>query len=842
MHAGPYRLVKCPGLHTAAMDYRNIICIKTEPTDEIPTVPDSTVQVYPSTVNVKEELQECVNQELYIPDFDPQAIKEEGLEFDDCLHECDPLDIKDEEVQVCPSTVNVKEELQECVNQEFPEHPLVTLESTNCSKEETQKKLGPEETENILYIPDFDPQAIKEEGLEFDDCLHECDPLDITDQEVQVCPSTVNVKEELQECVNQEFPEHPLVTLESTNCSKEETQKKLGPEETENILYIPEFDPQAIKEEGLEFDDCLHECDPLDITDEEVQVYPSTVNVKEELQECVNQEFPEHPLVTLESTNCSKEETQKKLGPEETENILYIPEFDPQAVKEEGLEFDDCLHECDPLDIADEEGIASKRLAPHSPRLTKIANESGNTGCEETHLQGVTCEELDVDAEKSTHVVRSGSLNQVCFSKQDNALCARSNNSFKENEFTCSSCKQTFLSKYSLIMHVFTHIDGVQPPVHICTTCGEVFHTHDGLSRHSKVEKRTSQEESEQHSTVSNIKRNRSDIFGESYSQSSPSVTNNDERPHVCDVCGKSFDALRSLKKHYFIHTDNTSHKCKICGVAFTRYCHLKQHVLSHTGERPHKCNVCEKSFILPSHLKTHSLIHIGGRPYNCEICGKSFTACGNLKKHILIHTGERPHKCHVCGKSYTVADTLKHHLLIHTGEKPYKCEFCGKSFTRLNILKAHLIQHTGEASHKCNVCGESFTNSWNLNVHTLIHNGEERHKCDICGKLFTNRRGLKAHNLRHTGEKPHVCNVCGKSFTESGGLRKHVLIHTGERPHKCVVCGKSFRESRCLKKHNLIHTGERPYKCNNCGKAFTQSGSLNAHRLIHIRQGTKIL
>ncbi|XP_049843935.1 zinc finger protein 708-like isoform X4 [Schistocerca gregaria] len=576
------------------------------------------------------------------------------------------------------------------------------------------------------------------------------------------------------------------------------------------------------------------------VPDSTVQVCPSTVNVKEELQECVNQEFPEHSLVTLESTNCSKEETQKKLGPEETENILCIPEFDPQAMKEEGLEFDDCLRECDPLHITDEEGIASERLAPLSPRLTKIANESGNTGCEETHLQEATCEELDIDAQKSTNVVGSGSLNKVCFSKQDNAVCAR-NNIFKENEFTCSSCKQTFLSKYNLIMHVFTHIDGVQPPVHICTTCGEVFHTHDGLSRHSMVEKRTSQEESEQHSTVSNSKPNRSDVFGGSYNQSSPSVTNNDDRPHVCDVCGKSFAVLRSLKKHSFIHTGKRPHKCKICGVAFTRYAHLKQHSLLHTGERPHKCNVCGKSFILPSHLKRHSLIHIGGRPYSCEVCGKSFTECGSLKKHMLIHTGDRPHKCNICGKSYTVSDTLKRHVLIHTGEKPHKCDVCGKSFTRSSSLKAHFIKHTGEASNKCNVCGKLFTNSWNLKIHALIHNGERRHKCDICGKSFTHCGTLKAHKLIHTGEKPHVCNVCGKSFTESGSLRKHVLIHTGERPHKCVVCGKSFTEAGSLKKHYLIHTGERPYKCDICGKAFTQSGSLNAHRLIHIRQSTKI-
>ncbi|XP_049796386.1 uncharacterized protein LOC126212924 isoform X2 [Schistocerca nitens] len=111
------------------MDQKNIIWIKTEITDEVSTLPDSTVQIYPSTINVKEELQECVNQELCPPEFEHHVIKEEYLE-----------------------------------------DPLVRSGSTDSVGEYLELNLEAEETEDFVLASE-------------NDRLDECDPLSVTDGE-----------------------------------------------------------------------------------------------------------------------------------------------------------------------------------------------------------------------------------------------------------------------------------------------------------------------------------------------------------------------------------------------------------------------------------------------------------------------------------------------------------------------------------------------------------------------------------------------------------------------------------------------------------------------------------
>ncbi|XP_049796792.1 uncharacterized protein LOC126213203 [Schistocerca nitens] len=46
------------------MDHRKTVCIKKEETDELPTESVSMVEVYLSSVSVKEELEEVVNQKF----------------------------------------------------------------------------------------------------------------------------------------------------------------------------------------------------------------------------------------------------------------------------------------------------------------------------------------------------------------------------------------------------------------------------------------------------------------------------------------------------------------------------------------------------------------------------------------------------------------------------------------------------------------------------------------------------------------------------------------------------------------------------------------------------------
>ncbi|XP_046983648.1 zinc finger protein 708-like isoform X1 [Schistocerca americana] len=575
------------------------------------------------------------------------------------------------------------------------------------------------------------------------------------------------------------------------------------------------------------------------LPDSTVQVYPSTINVKEELQECVNQElcppefehhvtkeeYLEDPLVRSGSTDSVGEYLELNLEAEETEDFVLASE-------------NDRVDECDPLSVTDGEEPASKRRAPHSQWMIKTTSETGSIAFEETHLQGVTGDKLDFAAEKSSNL-------------QNSALSNRSSNCLKEKEiqdFTCSSCSETFSSKYNLIMHVFIHIDGVQPPAHICMRCGDVFLTHESLSEHSMVQREISQGEYNQCTTHSNecasfhpCKVMCSGKRALECDNSNRSfITADSLRPDRSGVCGESFSHSGGLKSYSKVCASERRHKCEVCGKAFSHAGDLRRHAFLHTGERPHECGVCGKSFTMAYHLKLHSFLHTGERPHRCDVCGKSYTDSGHLRRHVLTHTGEKPHKCLVCGKSFTESGTLKKHILIHTGERPHKCDVCGESFSQSGHLKTHSIIHTGERTHKCSTCGKSFTLSRHLKRHTLTHTGERPHKCNVCGKCFADSGSLKAHTLIHIGRILHKCDVCGKAFTRSNNLKMHSLIHTGKRPHKCVVCGKSFTQAGNLKAHLLTHSGERPYKCDVCGKSYTQSSGLKTHAATHIGQPTR--
>ncbi len=335
------------------------------------------------------------------------------------------------------------------------------------------------------------------------------------------------------------------------------------------------------------------------------------------------------------------------------------------------------------------------------------------------------------------------------------------------------------------------------------------------------------------------------------------------EKPFKCPVCDKTFPELSTLIVHKRCHVRENRFPCNICGKYFRDRKVLKAHKRIHTGEKPYRCAVCGKYFRDRKVLKAHERIHTGEKPYRCDVCGKYFRDRKVLKAHKRIHTGEKPYLCDVCGKFFRDRQDLKAHKRIHTGEKPYLCDVCGKLFRYRQGLKAHRCFHTGSRSYQCNVCQQAFSLRLTLRLHMYNHhmtkrggqrlarqesigsagtmqkckpaNTDEKHyQCEICNKQFRRIRNLKIHLRTHTGERPYQCLYCQKTFIQDKDLRIHLRMHKGERPYLCQFCGKMFRESKTLNTHLRIHTGSKPYICDVCQMAFSDSSGLWQHEKRH--------
>ena len=139
-----------------------------------------------------------------------------------------------------------------------------------------------------------------------------------------------------------------------------------------------------------------------------------------------------------------------------------------------------------------------------------------------------------------------------------------------------------------------------------------------------------------------------------------------DIQRHLCQDCGAVYLSESSLSLHVTLKHTKFKYFCPYehCKKGFQiKGEQWEQHIRTHTGERPHLCTICGQSFNNKQYLKDHvAWRHKGESKHVCKYCQRQFPKGAQLRNHERTHTGERPFKCEECGKAFV----QKIHLTTH--------------------------------------------------------------------------------------------------------------------------------------------------------------------------------
>ncbi|XP_078598973.1 uncharacterized protein LOC144874565 [Branchiostoma floridae x Branchiostoma japonicum] len=259
-----------------------------------------------------------------------------------------------------------------------------------------------------------------------------------------------------------------------------------------------------------------------------------------------------------------------------------------------------------------------------------------------------------------------------------------------------------------------------------------------------------------------------------------------ENRPAMCDVCGKVVHGRRNLRRHMWIHKEPL--RCPQCPkFSTTRPNTFRAHMERHRGEGKYPCKQCGWFAPVLAELKTHMLcVHSEAKPYMCDLCGKFFKLIGNLKNHVrTIHSDARPFACDKCNyTSKTKEGLCRHNNNVHSDRK-LTCPHCGFYTFQKSTLEKHMDLHSDDRQHKCPQCTYGFKESNALKRHIEeVHAEKPLHHCSMCSYSCNNRIRLEEHEMAHLDTAMYNCHICGfKTKWRASLFRHYKVVHNIQKP-----------------------------------------------------------
>jgi hypothetical protein len=313
-----------------------------------------------------------------------------------------------------------------------------------------------------------------------------------------------------------------------------------------------------------------------------------------------------------------------------------------------------------------------------------------------------------------------------------------------------------------------------------------------------------------------------------------------------CELCGKSFKTVYTLKKHVEnVHekkhnvnvstgTKINNEICDLCRKSFKTKKDLTKHLKNVHNNQQIFCQVCNNVYQSKYTLQSH-MQKIHGETISCKVCGKSFKTVCVLKKHVEnVH--EKKHNvnvslidksnnviCNFCSKLFKTKKYLTKHLkTVHNNQQIF-CQVCNTGCHSKYTLQSHMQKIHGETI-SCEICGKSFKT-----VYTLKKHAENIHEKKLNVNVTTGKAiGIKSNN--------EICDLCGKSFKTKEYVTKHVKNVHNNQEIFCQVCNREYQSKYKLRNHmQKIH--RNTISCEVCAKPFTTAVETRNHcREIHWR------
>lgn len=303
----------------------------------------------------------------------------------------------------------------------------------------------------------------------------------------------------------------------------------------------------------------------------------------------------------------------------------------------------------------------------------------------------------------------------------------------------------------------------------------------------------------------------------------------------ACEICKKPYIPDDNL------NTDDKPHVCNVCGKGFSLKIQLKRHILSHEGDVPYICITCE------NHLEptSYNLRQSQKGNFACETCEKSFPSKRLLLRHASEHTSENAVECDQCSESFKNLTALKKHAAVHKSKRAprkekavsYICMDCGKKFYRLKAFEKHQLTH----KYVCDHCEACFVSNKLL---------EEHRASDSCKSKILNSSSLDSNtnnNSFESEERKHSCTVCNKSFSRKSALEGHMASHFSDG-HDSPVLDDSDVDAdfQCSYKDDKVSADKikrqclpklkirRSYPCDKCDVVCASKKSYDKHVEAH--------